>query len=61
MKKAVPPTGAPRCPASIQARAAWCDPPRKVSGAQPTRSPRRSASATKAAASAKSVPSGFSE
>ena len=39
MKKAVPPTGWPIAPSSISLRQVWCAPPRKVSGAQPTRSP----------------------
>ena len=47
-------TGSPIVPSSISARAAWYAPPRKMSGAQPSRSPRRSASATSSTASAAS-------
>ena len=37
MKKALPATGVPIAPSSISLRAVWWPPPRKVSGAQPTR------------------------
>ena len=35
----MPATGRPIAPSSIALRAVWCPPPRKVSGAQPTRRP----------------------
>ena len=53
-------TGSPIAPASISARAAGNAPPRKMSGAQPSRRPRRSASATSSVAVAASGASGFS-
>ena len=45
--KAVPASGVPMAPASIAWRAVWCEPPRKVSGAQPTRSPLARAASTR--------------
>ena len=39
MKKALPASGRPIAPSSMSLRQVWCDPPRKVSGAQPTRRP----------------------
>ena len=53
-------SGSPIAPSSTSRRAAWYGPARKTSGAQPSRRPRRSASATSSAASATVVSSGFS-
>ncbi len=61
MKKAVPATGTPMAPASISLRQVCCAPPRKVSGAQPTRRPRVLASSSNGFASAVATPKGFSE
>ena len=54
-------TGRPMRPSSTACRACWIGADRNVSGAQPTRRPRRSASSSSAAPSASVVASGFSE
>ena len=55
-----PATTRPILPSSIIARANWCDPPRNVSGAQPTRNPPAAASARNSSPSAMDSTSGFS-
>ncbi len=48
-------------PSSISLRQVWCAPPRKVSGAQPMRTPLALAASISVFASAMVMPSGFSE
>ena len=55
------PSGRPIEPLSISERASWKAPPRKTSGAQPTRRPVRSARSRSSAAAAADIASGFSE
>ena len=58
--KAIAATGSPIAPSSISLRQVCRPPPRKVSGALPTRRPFSRASARVAAPSARRVASGFS-